>query len=73
MGGVISELRRRNVIRTAAAYLAGSWLLLQVIETIAPVFGFGTAFVRVCVIVLIIGFIPMMAFSWAFEWTPDGI
>jgi len=73
MVGVISELRRRNVVRTAAAYLAGSWLLLQVIETIGPVFGFDDTFVRACVIVLIIGFIPMMAFSWAFEWTPDGL
>ena len=36
-------------------------------------FGFGDTFVRVCVIVLIIGFIPMMAFFWAFEWTPDGL
>jgi len=73
MGAVISELRRRNVVRTAAAYLAGSWLLLQIIETIGPVFGFGDTFVRACVIVLIIGFIPMLAFSWAFEWTPDGL
>jgi TolB-like protein len=73
MGRVISELRRRNVVRTAAAYLAGSWLLLQVIETLAPVFGFSNTFTRYFVILLIIGFIPMLAFSWAFEWTPEGI
>jgi TolB-like protein/predicted Zn-dependent protease len=72
MGGIISELRRRNVVRTGAAYLAGSWLLLQVVETLVPVFGFGNTFIRFFVIVLIIGFIPTLVFSWAFEWTPEG-
>ena len=35
------ELKRRNVIRVAIAYLAGSWLLVEIAETIFPLFGFG--------------------------------
>ena len=70
---LISELKRRNVFRMAAGYLAASWLLVQVVETLLPVFGFGEAAVRYTVIALVIGFIPALAVSWAFEWTPDGI
>jgi hypothetical protein len=35
------ELKRRNVFRVAIAYLAGSWLLVEVAETIFPLYGFG--------------------------------
>ena len=73
MKGLISELKRRNVLRTAAAYLAGSWLILQVAESLEPAFGYGTAYVRYLVIVLAIGAIPVLAVSWTFEWTPSGI
>lgn len=70
---LISELRRRNVLRMAAAYLAGSWLLLQIVETMLPAFEFDDVVLRYFVIILSIGFIPTMAISWAFEWTPDGL
>ena len=64
---LISELRRRNVLRMAAAYLAGSWLLLQIVETMLPAFEFDDVVLRYFVIILSIGFIPTMAVSWAFE------
>ena len=35
----IDELRRRHVFRFAVAYLAGAWLLVQVLETLFPIFG----------------------------------
>ena len=35
------ELKRRNVIRVGAAYIVAAWLLIQVAETIFPLFGFG--------------------------------
>jgi len=70
---LIVELRRRNVHRTAAAYLAGSWLLLQIFETLLPVFGLADTVMRYAIIVLAIGFVPMLAGSWAFEWTPAGL
>jgi len=70
---LISELRRRNVLRMAVAYLAGSWLFLQVVETLQPVFGFDDTTLRYFVIALAIGFIPALAISWAFEWTPEGL
>ena len=69
----LEELKRRNVLRVAAAYLAVSWLLIQVAETIFPAFGFGDTGVRIVIIILIIGLIPALIFAWAFEFTPEGL
>ena len=70
---LVSELKRRNVFRAALAYLAASWLLLQIAETLLPVYGFSDAAIRLVVAVLAIGFIPLVAFAWLFELTPDGL
>ncbi len=69
----LNELKRRNVIRMALAYGAISWLLIQVAETLFPLFEFGTTPVRIIVIVLAIGFIPAMILSWVFRLTPGGL
>jgi TolB-like protein/Tfp pilus assembly protein PilF len=69
----IAELKRRNVPRVAAAYLVGAWLLVQVSATLFPVFGFGHASVRITVILIAIGFVPVLVFAWAFEITPEGL
>jgi TolB-like protein len=70
---LFAELKRRNVIRVAAAYVAVSWLLIQVAETLFPVFGLSDAAVRAVVIVLAIGFVPAVVIAWVFELTPDGL
>ena len=67
------ELKRRNVFRVAIAYLAGSWLLVEVAETIFPLFGFDDTPARILVIVLAIGFPMFLLFSWVFEFTPEGL
>ena len=51
----------------------GAWLLIQVTETIFPLFGYGDTPARLVVIVLAIGFIPSLIFSWVFELTPEGL
>ena len=67
------ELQQRNVLRVGAAYIVASWLVIQVVETLFPVFGLSQVAIRVVVIILAIGFIPVLVFSWAFELTPDGL
>jgi TolB-like protein len=69
---LLEEVRRRNVHRVAIAYAAGAWLIVQVAETMLPVFGFETEAMRVVVIALAIGFVPALILSWKFEWTPAG-
>jgi hypothetical protein len=52
---LISELKRRNVFRVATAYVVVAWLLIQVAETLFPLFGFDETPARIVVIVLAIG------------------
>ncbi len=70
---LIAELQRRNVIRMAGLYLVGAWLLVQVAGTVLPMFGAPTWLPRSVVILLALGFVPALAFSWVFELTPEGI
>jgi adenylate cyclase len=67
------ELKRRNVIRVGIAYVVTAWLVVQVVETIFPAFGFGDAAIRTAVIVLAIGFPLVLIFSWLFQLTPEGL
>jgi adenylate cyclase len=69
----LAELKRRNVLRAAVAYCAIAWLLIQVTETLFPLFGLAESQVRIVVIVLAIGFIPALALSWIFRITPGGL
>ena len=68
-----SELKRRNVVRMAGLYLVGAWLLTQVASTVLPMFGAPDWLPRSIVILLAIGFIPALIFSWVFELTPQGL
>ena len=68
-----AELKRRNVIRFAGLYLVGAWLLVQVAGTVLPMFGAPEWLPRSIVILLAIGFIPALVFSWVFEMTPQGL
>jgi adenylate cyclase len=69
---LLAELKRRNVLRVAAAYVAVAWLVIQVVETLFPMFGLGEAAARTVVIILAVGFVPAMVLSWIFELTPEG-
>ena len=68
-----NELKRRNVLRIAAAYVVAAWLVIQVTETIFPLFGFDQTPARIVVVLLAIGFVPSMIFAWVFELTPEGL
>jgi TolB-like protein/Tfp pilus assembly protein PilF len=68
-----AELKRRNVIRFAGLYLVGAWLLTQVASTVLPMFGAPEWLPRTIVILLAIGFVPALIFSWVFELTPQGL
>ena len=70
---LIAELKRRNVIRMAGLYLVGAWLIVQVSSTVLPMFDAPAWLPRSIVILLAVGFIPALIFSWVFELTPEGI
>ena len=68
-----NELKRRNVLWVGTAYIVAAWLLIQIAETIFPLFGFGDTPARIVVILLAIGFPLFLLFSWVFELTPQGL
>jgi len=70
---LFSELKRRNVFRVAIAYLAASWLLTEIADTIFPAFGIPDWGFRFVVVVLALGFVLALVFSWAYELTPEGL
>jgi len=70
---IFEELKRRNVLRVAAAYIVTSWLVVQVVETLFPVYGLSDEAIRLVVNILAIGLLPVLVFSWVFEWTPEGL
>src|SRR5213076_189786 len=57
----------------AGLYLVGAWLLTQVASTVLPMFGAPEWLPRSIVILLAIGFVPALIFSWLFELTPEGL
>ena len=73
MGQFFDELKRRNVFRVGIAYLIAAWLLIQIVETLFPVFGLSDASVRLVVVLLFIGLPLSLIFSWVYELTPEGL
>ncbi len=70
---LFAELRRRNVVRVGIAYIATAWLLIQIAETLFPVYDLPAIAIRAVVTVLAAGFIPALVFAWAFELTAQGV
>lgn len=73
MASIWTELQRRNVFRVAAAYVALAWIIVQVTETLLPVFDIAPSALRIVVIILAIGFWPAVIIAWLFELTPEGL
>jgi TolB-like protein/Flp pilus assembly protein TadD len=70
---LLTELKRRNVIRTAGLYLVGAWLIVQVAGTLLPVFEAPSWVMKTLVGLLALGLVPALVFAWVFELTPQGI
>jgi len=70
---LIEELQRRNVIRVAIAYAVASWVLLQIVDVVTPIFELPGWAPKLIFVILAIGLVPALIFSWAFEITPDGL
>ncbi len=73
MDSFFKELKRRNVFRVAVAYAVIGWLLLQIADILTPALRLPESLVSAITLILILGFIPTLLFSWAFELTPEGI
>src|SRR6056297_598572 len=70
---LFTELKRRNVFRVGLFYIVSAWLVVQVAETILPMFDVPDVALRAIVLILALGFPVALVFSWIFELTPGGI
>ena len=68
-----NELKRRNVIKVAAAYIIVGWLLMQVGDTLAPALYLPEWINSALAFFVILGFPLALIFAWAFELTPEGL
>ncbi len=68
-----SELKRRNVVRVAAAYLVASWVLIEVASIMFDAFAFPPFALKLLIAILGLGLLPMIIFSWAYELTAEGL
>lgn len=67
------ELKRRKVFRVAASYAVASFVIMQLVEILFPMFNFPQWTQQFIVIVLLLGFPIAVILSWVFDKTPAGI
>ena len=70
---LIDELKRRNVFKAGAAYLALGWVVTQVTSTVAPLLHLPEWIGPMIVWIGVIGFPFVIMFSWIYELTPEGL
>ena len=69
----LEELRRRNVLRVAAAYAVVAWIMIEAGSVLMPTFGASESAFQLYVVIVIAGFLVSLGLAWAFEVTPEGV
>src|SRR5215831_9482968 len=68
-----AELKRRHIYRVAAAYAVVAWVLLQIVNNIAPGLNLPNWAVTLVIVLLAVGFPIAMVFAWIHQLAPtDG-
>lgn len=67
------ELKRRNVFKVSAAYAVVGWLIIEVVDTLAPRMALPDWVPGFIIILVLVGFPIAAFFAWAFELTPEGV
>ena len=62
-----SELKKRALFKVGCAYLAGSWLVIQIIGTLSPIYDWPGILVRGFAFMLIMGYPFVMLMTLAYE------
>ena len=73
LGSFFRELKRRNVLKAALAYVIFSWVTIQVTSILFPIFDISQFWLQFLVISLIVGLGIWLMISWHFEIGPGGI
>lgn len=73
MGSFFKELKSRNVLKAALAYVIFSWVSIQAASILFSIFDVSKFWLQFFVIVLIVGLGIWLSISWHFEIGPGGI
>lgn len=69
---LLSELQRRNVFKSTVAYLAVSWVIIQIASILLPAFDAPAYAMKLLIAILGIGLGLWIVFSWIYDLTPQG-
>src|SRR6185295_8916602 len=67
MGSFFAELKRRHIYRVAAAYAVVAWVLLQIVNNVAPVLDLPVWVARAFLLLLVIGLPITLLIAWTRE------
>lgn len=67
------ELKRRKVIRVITVYAAAAFVILELVDIVAPSLGLPTWTLNFVIILLCVGFILSIILSWVYDITPEGV
>ena len=73
MTSFLSELKRRNVLRVAAAYAVVAWIIIEAGSVLLPTFGASESAFQIYVVFVLAGFLVSLVLSWVLEVTPEGV
>lgn len=69
----LTELTRRRVLRSAAAYIVVAWVVIQVGSIVFPEFNAPAWSMRALIIVFVVGFPPAILLAWTVDFTSKGL
>lgn len=72
IAGFLRELKRRRVLNTASLYVVGAWIALQVVDLLSEA-GLPPSATRNLLILLSVGFVPVLVVGWFFDVSVKGI
>ena len=73
MKSFLSQLIKRGVFRTISGYIGISYAILLVSQSLERALVLPTWFDTRVISILVLGLIPVLIFSWAFQFTTDGL
>jgi TolB-like protein/tetratricopeptide (TPR) repeat protein len=73
MASFFEELKRRNVLRVAAAYGVVAWIIIEAGSVLLPTFGASESAFQVYVVIVLAGLLLSLVLAWVFEITPEGV
>lgn len=67
------EIKRRKVVRVAAAYAVVAWLLVEIVVTVEAPLSLPGWLDTLVIILLLVGFPIALVLSWAYDLGPSGV